>query len=65
MRIAMYKGPPDDFWHKVGHTATCLWTRSKYSHCELVFSAPGTAALGMPKPHKYHPQRLLDAAVKA
>lgn len=34
----MYKGPPDDFWHKVGHAATCLWTRSRYSHCELVFS---------------------------
>lgn len=38
MKIAMYKGPADDFWHKVGHWATCLWTRSKYSHCELVFS---------------------------
>jgi hypothetical protein len=149
MRIAMYKGPPDDFWHKVGHGATCLWTRSRYSHCELVFGEPGTdgrslcasassrdggvrfkrinlgsgrwdvytpsgydahdeafarqwfhehnglpydhlglvwfvlpisafndpkkftcseacaAALGMPKPHKYHPQRLLGAAMKA
>lgn len=38
MKIAMYKGPPGDFWHKVGHWATCLWTRSKYSHCDLVFS---------------------------
>lgn len=43
MKIAMYKGPPGDFWHKVGHWATCLWTRSKYSHCELVF---GDAPVG-------------------
>jgi hypothetical protein len=40
MRLAMYKGPPDDFWHGVGHTATRLWTRSRYSHCELVFGEP-------------------------
>ncbi len=40
MRLAMYKGPPDDFWHKVGHTGTRLWTWSKYSHCELVFGGP-------------------------
>lgn len=40
MQLAMYKGPPDDFWHTVGHTGTCVWTRSKYSHCELVFSDP-------------------------
>jgi len=37
MKIAMYKGPPTGFWHKVGHEATCLWTFSEYSHCELVF----------------------------
>jgi hypothetical protein len=40
MRIAMYKGPPDDFWHGVGHEGTCLRTRSIYSHCELVFGEP-------------------------
>ena len=34
----MYKGPPSDFWHKVGHEGTCLWTDSIYSHAELVFS---------------------------
>jgi hypothetical protein len=43
MKIAMYKGPPDDFWHTVGHKGTCLWTRSRYSHCELVF---GDAPVG-------------------
>lgn len=37
MKLAMYKGPPTEFWHKVGHEATCLWTFSDYSHCELVF----------------------------
>lgn len=40
LRLAMYKGPPDDFWHQVGRTATCIWTRSIYSHCELVFGEP-------------------------
>lgn len=40
MKLACYKGPPDDFWHTVGHSGTCLWTRSRYSHCELVFSDP-------------------------
>lgn len=38
MKLAMYKGPPDGFWHTVGHEATCLWTCSEYSHAELVFS---------------------------
>jgi len=149
MKLACYKGPPDDFWHAVGHTATCVWTGSRYSHAELVFGEPdhlgeslcasasardggvrfknidlasgrwdvyalpgydkfdeayayewfskhqGTpydyfglvwfvlpirkfnhphkqfcseaiaSALGMRKPHKFHPQRLLDAAMKA
>lgn len=145
MKLAMYKGPPTEFWHKVGHEATCLWTFSEYSHCELVFGggsgdgkhlcasssardggvrfkyinlASGhwdvypikgdeaaaydwfvahqgapydhfglgwfvlpidqfndprrffcseaiAAALGLPKPHKFHPQRVLDRATKA
>jgi hypothetical protein len=47
MKLAMYKGPPDDFWHKVGHTATRVWTRSRYSHCELVFSEPGADGLSL------------------
>ena len=34
----MYKGPPSDFMHKIGHFVTCFVTASKYSHCELVFS---------------------------
>lgn len=38
MQLAMYKGPPTTLWHTVGHEATCLWTFSEYSHCELVFS---------------------------
>jgi len=42
MYIAMYRGPASNFWHKVGHEATCLWTRSIYSHCELVFGEPGS-----------------------
>ncbi len=40
MKLAMYKGPPTDFWRTVGHETTCLWTRSEYSHAELVFSEP-------------------------
>lgn len=40
MRLAMYKGPPNKFWHKIGHKAICLWTRSEYSHCELAFGEP-------------------------
>lgn len=43
----MYKGPPKDVAHKVSHWFTCLWTRSIYSHCELVFdrTAPGGGSL--------------------
>ena len=36
MKLAMYKGPPSDFSHKVAHLFTCLWTRSNYSHVELM-----------------------------
>ena len=39
MQIAMYKGPPrDDSGHKIGHALTCWWTKSIYSHCELVIN---------------------------
>jgi hypothetical protein len=38
MKLAMYKGPPADFWHRLSHWFTCLWTFSEYSHCELVFA---------------------------
>jgi len=37
MQLAMYKGPPSDAVHQLSHWFTCLWTRSRYSHCELVF----------------------------
>lgn len=38
MQLAMYKGPPTERLHKVGHAATCFVTQSAYSHCELVFA---------------------------
>ena len=38
IQLAMYKGPPSDFWHKVGHEGTKAFTGSKYSHCELVIN---------------------------
>lgn len=145
MHIAMYKGPAQGWLHRLSHWAVSMWTRSQYSHCELVFdglappnsycasaSARGGVvrftrinldsgrwdvyelkgfdevyarqwfndhagrgydylgllwfllpikainhpqrffcseamahALQLPKPHKFHPQRLLDAAMKA
>jgi hypothetical protein len=37
LRLAMYKGPPSDALHWVGHAAVCLRTMSRYSHIELVF----------------------------
>lgn len=37
MKLAFYKGPASGFWKTVGHLGICLWTRSKYSHCEVVF----------------------------
>jgi hypothetical protein len=40
MKIAMYKGPPTHFLHKVGHAVINFWTGSDYSHCELVFGQP-------------------------
>lgn len=36
LELALYKGPPDDILHVIGHNATKLWTWSKYSHAELV-----------------------------
>jgi hypothetical protein len=44
MKLAMYKGPASDPLHKLSHWFTCLWTRSKYSHCELVFNGSGIMA---------------------
>ena len=34
--LAMYKGPGDQIHHKVFHYGTCVWTLSRYSHCELL-----------------------------
>lgn len=34
--LAFYKGPAKDSFHKLSHQATCYWTKSKYSHVELV-----------------------------
>lgn len=36
MQLAFYKGPAKDLAHKIAHWAVCFWTRSPYSHCELV-----------------------------
>ncbi len=36
MKIALYKGPADDWTHKIAHWAVCTFTASRYSHCELV-----------------------------
>ena len=36
LSLALYKGPPSDLLHVIGHNATRLWTWSKYSHAELV-----------------------------
>ena len=36
MQVALYKGPPADLAHKLAHWAVCVFTRSIYSHCELV-----------------------------
>lgn len=36
IQIALYKGPPSDILHWIGHLSTCAWTGSKYSHAELV-----------------------------
>jgi len=36
MKLALYKGPPTDWQHKIAHWAVCTATGSIYSHCELV-----------------------------
>lgn len=36
LQIAFYKGPADDWLHKLAHFAVCIFTLSRYSHCELV-----------------------------
>lgn len=37
MAVALYKGPPHDgWWHWICHYAVRIWTRSRWSHAELV-----------------------------
>ena len=39
--LACYKGPATGLFNITFHKVVCWWTRSKYSHCELVIN--GTA----------------------
>lgn len=34
--LAMYKGPGSKLRYKVFHYGTCIWTLSRYSHCEMI-----------------------------
>lgn len=34
--LAMYKGPGDKLRYKIFHYAVCYFTKSRYSHCELI-----------------------------
>lgn len=36
--LAMYKGPGSKLTHKVFHYGTCLFTLSRYSHCEMIIN---------------------------
>lgn len=36
VQIAFYRGPPRRWLHKLSHWLICLFTLSRYSHCELV-----------------------------
>lgn len=36
IHLALYKGPADDWLHKLGHWIVCIGTLSRYSHVELV-----------------------------
>ena len=38
MQIALYKGPPSSILHKISHCLIKFWTRSEYSHAELVIN---------------------------
>lgn len=54
--LALYKGRGTLFNRLVR-----LWTRSKYSHCELVLAAGSefcAAAIGFPMPQRYSPAQL-------
>lgn len=36
--VALYKGPATGWFHQVWHLLVCWWTKSVYSHCELVIA---------------------------
>jgi endogenous inhibitor of DNA gyrase (YacG/DUF329 family) len=36
MKLAMYKGPAKTVLHRLLHWVICVFTASRYSHCELV-----------------------------
>jgi hypothetical protein len=36
--IALYKGPATNWWYRLLDTLVKLWTRSKYSHIEVVIN---------------------------
>lgn len=36
MKLAFYKGPAEGIWNRLFHWLVCWFTRSRYSHCELV-----------------------------
>ena len=38
MKLALYKGPAQNWAHKIAHWAVCTFTGSPYSHCELVIN---------------------------
>lgn len=36
--VALYKGPATGWFHQVWHLLVCWWTKSIYSHCELLIA---------------------------
>lgn len=36
IQLAMYRGPARGFLHKLSHWGICLYTLSRWSHCEIV-----------------------------
>lgn len=36
VQLAMYRGPADDLMHKITHWGVCVFTLSRWSHCEIV-----------------------------
>lgn len=38
MLLAMYRGPAEGLWNRAFHSLVCWFTKSEYSHCELVIN---------------------------